>query len=117
MSCRSSLSFTLAASDPLLSSPYAGAGGNRRPPGGDVMRLARPATTAAAVLLTAASAAVAAAGAPAAAGGGLAARPGPAGDTGLAHVVSVFPQLIRVTPNHAMSRPPSDRFCRRHFGI
>lgn len=81
------------------------------------MRLARSATAAAAALLTAASAAVAAAGAPAAAGGALAARPAPAGDAGLAHVVSVFPQLIRVTPNHAMSRPPSDRFCRRHFGI
>ena len=80
------------------------------------MRLARPAMAAAAALLTAASAAVAAAGAPAAAGRALA-RPAPAGDAGLAHVVSVFPQLIRVTPNHAMSRPPSDRFCRRHFGI
>jgi subtilase family serine protease len=71
----------------------------------------------AAALLTAASAAVAAAGAPAAAGGALAARPAPAGDARLAHVVSIFPRLIRVTPNHAMSRPPSDRFCRRHFGI
>jgi hypothetical protein len=81
------------------------------------MRLARPATAAAAALLTAASAAVAAAGAPAAAGGAPAARPAPAGDARLAHVVSAFPQLIRVTPNHAMSRPPSDRFCRRHFGI
>src|SRR5262245_33809349 len=108
MSCRSSLSFTLAASDPVLSPPYAGAGGTRRPPRGDVMRLARPAAAAAAALITAASAAVSAAGAPAAAGGALAVRPAPARDAGLAHVVSVFPQLIRVTPDHALSRPPSD---------
>ena len=81
------------------------------------MRLARPVTAAAAALLTAASAAVAAAGAPAAAGGALAARPAPVTDAGLAPVVSIFPQLIRVTPDHALSRPPSDRFCRRHFGI
>ena len=81
------------------------------------MRLARPVTAAAAALLTAASAAVAAAGAPAAAGGALAARPAPATDAGLAHVVSIFPQLVRITPDHALSRPPSDRFCRRHFGI
>jgi hypothetical protein len=38
-------------------------------------------------------------------------------DAGPAPVVSIFPQLIRVTPDHALSRPPSDRFCRRHFGI